>query len=96
MKPACRKHPTARGMCHAEVMSSQRSPGFGWTRSAEKIAFSRVLRERFSRIIRLRGTPMTSAWRLTISASETPPPMKPLPPEKTSRACGKRRARSAK
>ena len=61
MKPAWRKQPMARGMCHAEVTRSQRSPGFGWTSAAVKAAFSWVLRERFSRIRRVRGTPMTSA-----------------------------------
>ncbi len=75
-------------MCQAEVTSSQRSPGFGFTRAAEKAAFSWVLRERFSRIRRVRGTPITSACRLTMSASAMPPAMKPLPPEKTSRAAG--------
>jgi hypothetical protein len=82
-------------MCHADVTRSQRSPGFGWTSAAVKAAFSYVLRERFSRISRVRGTPMTSACRLMTSASATPPPMKPLPPEKTRRAPGKRRASSA-
>jgi hypothetical protein len=47
-------------MCHAEVTRSQRSPGFCFTRAAVKVAFSAVVRERSSTMIRALSMPISS------------------------------------
>ncbi len=47
-------------MCTADVTSSQRSPGFGSTRRLLKTAFSSVLRDLSSSVIRDAGTPSCS------------------------------------
>ncbi len=44
-------------MCHAEVTSSQVSPGRGWASAFDKVAFSWVLTARSSNRIRSAGMP---------------------------------------
>ena len=50
-----RNTPTARGRWWADVTSSQRSPGLGWAMALERTAFSTVLRDRSSSVMRARG-----------------------------------------
>src|ERR1700730_7080312 len=82
-------------MCQAEVTRSHVSPGFGLTRSRVNTAFSQVLRDFASNVMRSAGTPSESQSFRALIASAGPSPSKPSdPPVKTSRADGYRRVNS--
>ena len=83
-------------MCIADVTRSHRSPGFGSTSALVKRAFSTVLRERSSSVTRERAMPKLSNSSSMNADSGGPATIRlALPPLKTIRASGKRRARAA-
>src|SRR3974377_1357052 len=84
----------ARGMCKADVTSSQWSPGLGAIKRLVKTAFSAVLRDCVSIVIRSRGHPRVSKNDTAKLASDGPEKRLALPPENTMRADGYLRASS--
>ena len=75
----------ARGMCQADVINSQRSPGFGSISRRVKTAFSKVSRERSSSVMRSLATPSASSSRPAASASGASSRIRPLSRPKTRR-----------
>ena len=70
-QPTLRKHPKARGMCHAVVTKIQVSPGCGLARAWANRALSYVLRDLFSNITRPASRPRTLRNGANTSASLT-------------------------
>jgi hypothetical protein len=92
-KPTRRKQPMARGMCQAEVTSSQRWPADGLIIRAVKSAFSKVSRDCDSSVMRSLATPSASNRRAAVSDSGgSSTNMAPVPPVNTTLALGRRRA----